>query len=177
MGYLEALCKIGPRMSGTDGMKKQQELLEKHFTELGGKVTYQRFNTGNQAQNFENLARIDTATTQRLAEMHLDRLRALNEPQAQIPEARPVVARQLHLQRVHGTTQADPAQHSGDRECRDDAGQVQAWSDYNSARNSTQASIKALKDKIDRLKQDIKDKENDARDKDRAAQRAKSDAE
>jgi hypothetical protein len=46
MSYLEAVCKIGPRMSGTDGMKKQQELLEKHFTDLGGKVTYQRFNTG-----------------------------------------------------------------------------------------------------------------------------------
>jgi hypothetical protein len=48
MGYLEALCKIGTRMSGTDGMKKQQELLDKHFTDLGGKVTYQRFNTGKQ---------------------------------------------------------------------------------------------------------------------------------
>jgi hypothetical protein len=48
MGYLEALCKIGPRMSGTDGMKKQQEMLEKHFTDLGGKVAYQRFNTGKQ---------------------------------------------------------------------------------------------------------------------------------
>src|ERR1700693_5344310 len=45
MGYLEALCKIGTRMSGTEGMKKQQEMLEKHFTDLGGKVTYQRFNT------------------------------------------------------------------------------------------------------------------------------------
>ena len=50
MEYLEAICKIGPRMSGTDGMKKQQELLEKHFTNLGGKVTYQRFNTGKQAR-------------------------------------------------------------------------------------------------------------------------------
>src|SRR5947209_1163337 len=26
MGYLEELCKIGTRMSGTDGMKKQQEM-------------------------------------------------------------------------------------------------------------------------------------------------------
>jgi hypothetical protein len=58
-----------------------------------------------------------------------------------------------------------------------DAAQLQAWSDYSSARNSTQASIKALKDKIDRLQQDIKDKENDAKDKDKAAQKAKSDAE
>jgi hypothetical protein len=43
MGYLESICKIGPRMSGTEGMKKQQELIEKHFKALGGKVTYQRF--------------------------------------------------------------------------------------------------------------------------------------
>src|SRR5439155_16125423 len=26
MGYLKAICKIGPRISGTDGMKQQQEL-------------------------------------------------------------------------------------------------------------------------------------------------------
>src|SRR5580693_3899624 len=31
MEYLEAICKIGPRMSGTAGMTKQQELIEKHF--------------------------------------------------------------------------------------------------------------------------------------------------
>ena len=43
MGYLKDVCEIGPRMSGTEGMKKQQELLEKHFTKLGGKVTYQKF--------------------------------------------------------------------------------------------------------------------------------------
>jgi len=43
MSYLEAICKIGPRMSGTEGMKKQQELLEKHFQDLGGQITWQRF--------------------------------------------------------------------------------------------------------------------------------------
>ncbi len=43
MGYLESLCKIGPRISGTPGMKKQQELLEKHFKDLGGRVAYQHF--------------------------------------------------------------------------------------------------------------------------------------
>ena len=41
--YLEAICKIGPRVSGTDGMKKQQELLEKHFKDLGASVTLQKF--------------------------------------------------------------------------------------------------------------------------------------
>jgi hypothetical protein len=43
MGYLEAICKIGPRISGGAGMKKQQELIAKHFEDLGAKVTYQRF--------------------------------------------------------------------------------------------------------------------------------------
>jgi hypothetical protein len=43
MGYLEEVCKIGPRISGTDGMTKQQELLEKHFKAHGGTITWQRF--------------------------------------------------------------------------------------------------------------------------------------
>ncbi len=47
MGYLDDVCKIGPRMSGTDGMKKQQDLLKKHFEDKGAKVTFQKF-TGKQ---------------------------------------------------------------------------------------------------------------------------------
>jgi glutaminyl-peptide cyclotransferase len=43
MGYLEAVCKIGPRVSGSEGMRKQQDLVEKHFKGLGAKVSYQRF--------------------------------------------------------------------------------------------------------------------------------------
>ena len=43
MGYLDEICKIGPRQSGTDGMKKQQELMKKHFEALGGRVELQRF--------------------------------------------------------------------------------------------------------------------------------------
>jgi len=50
MQYLEAICKIGPRISGTDGMRKQQELLEKHFTTLGGKVEYQKFKARQRSQ-------------------------------------------------------------------------------------------------------------------------------
>jgi glutaminyl-peptide cyclotransferase len=50
MGYLETVCKIGPRMSGTDGMKRQQDLLEKHFKDQGGKVVYQKF-TARQRSN------------------------------------------------------------------------------------------------------------------------------
>ncbi|WP_148073506.1 M28 family peptidase [Bythopirellula goksoeyrii] len=43
--YLRQLCALGNRMSGSPGMQKQQELLEKHFKELGGQVTWQRFQT------------------------------------------------------------------------------------------------------------------------------------
>ncbi len=43
MKYLEEVCKIGPRISGSAGMTKQQELLEKHFKAQGGKIAWQRF--------------------------------------------------------------------------------------------------------------------------------------
>jgi glutaminyl-peptide cyclotransferase len=58
MGYLEAVCKIGPRISGSEGMKKQQELIEKHFDDLGGKVRYQKFTAkqrGRKATDMANL--------------------------------------------------------------------------------------------------------------------------
>jgi hypothetical protein len=42
-GYLKQVCDIGPRISGTDGMGKQRELLETHFTKLGATVGYQEF--------------------------------------------------------------------------------------------------------------------------------------
>jgi hypothetical protein len=42
-GYLKDICAIGPRVSGTPGMQKQQELLKAHFEKLGGRVTLQRF--------------------------------------------------------------------------------------------------------------------------------------
>ncbi|HEX4591020.1 MAG TPA: M28 family peptidase, partial [Gemmataceae bacterium] len=43
LGYIEELCKIGPRISGSDGMKKQQELIASHFKKLGAKVEFQKF--------------------------------------------------------------------------------------------------------------------------------------
>jgi glutaminyl-peptide cyclotransferase len=42
--YLQQICAIGPRVSGSPGMTQQQQLLEQHFKQLGGEVTYQRFN-------------------------------------------------------------------------------------------------------------------------------------
>lgn len=41
--YLNELCALGPRLSGSDGMKAQQELLVSHFTKLGGKPRLQKF--------------------------------------------------------------------------------------------------------------------------------------
>src|SRR6266516_3626537 len=43
MKYLQAICALGPRMSGTKEMKQQQELIKKHFEDLGAKVTFQSF--------------------------------------------------------------------------------------------------------------------------------------
>lgn len=42
-GYLKQICDIGRRPTGSSGMTAQQALLEKHFTALGGQVSYQRF--------------------------------------------------------------------------------------------------------------------------------------
>lgn len=41
--HVKELCDIGPRISGSDGMKKQIDLLVKHFEDAGGKVTKQEF--------------------------------------------------------------------------------------------------------------------------------------
>ncbi|MEZ6056614.1 MAG: M28 family peptidase [Planctomycetaceae bacterium] len=45
--YLEEVCRLGPRISGTEGMKKQQEMIDEHFTKLGAKVFYQQFDTSH----------------------------------------------------------------------------------------------------------------------------------
>ena len=41
--FLEKVCEIGPRMSGTKGMKQQQDLLLEHFQTTGGAVYFQSF--------------------------------------------------------------------------------------------------------------------------------------
>ena len=58
MEYLKEICKIGTRISGSDGMKKQQELMEKHFEKLGATVTYQKFSAtqrGRKAIDMQNM--------------------------------------------------------------------------------------------------------------------------
>src|SRR3954468_16143280 len=46
-GYLQELCAIGPRPSGSAGMEKQQGLLQSFFKTAGGKLTMQRFRANN----------------------------------------------------------------------------------------------------------------------------------
>jgi glutaminyl-peptide cyclotransferase len=41
--HLATLCELGPRISGSDAMAKQQEIVQKHFEKLGAKVTLQKF--------------------------------------------------------------------------------------------------------------------------------------
>eukprot|EP00913_Durusdinium_trenchii_P028415 g26643.t1 len=42
-GYLEQICRIGRRISGTEGMEKQQKLLADHFRKHGAEVNLQQF--------------------------------------------------------------------------------------------------------------------------------------
>jgi hypothetical protein len=41
--YLEEICALGPRMSGSPGMEAQQKLLAEYFRKLGGTVRFQQF--------------------------------------------------------------------------------------------------------------------------------------
>ena len=43
MAYLQKICDLGPRMSGTKEMEQQQELIIKHFEKLGATVKKQTF--------------------------------------------------------------------------------------------------------------------------------------
>ena len=41
--HLQAICALGPRVSATERMRKQQEYLQAHFEKCGGKVRLQEF--------------------------------------------------------------------------------------------------------------------------------------
>lgn len=41
---LIAICELGPRISATEAMRQQQEMIETRLVELGAAVAYQRFN-------------------------------------------------------------------------------------------------------------------------------------
>lgn len=42
-GYLQQICALGSRKSGSEGMRKQLQLLRDHFHQLGGIVGFQQF--------------------------------------------------------------------------------------------------------------------------------------
>jgi len=49
--YLEQVCAIGTRVSGSEGMAKQRELIVKHFESLGARVTVQEFKATQRSMN------------------------------------------------------------------------------------------------------------------------------
>ena len=49
--YVKDLCDIGPRISDTEGMRKQQELVTKHFEKFGATVARQEFPAKQRSKN------------------------------------------------------------------------------------------------------------------------------
>jgi hypothetical protein len=50
LGYIKQICDLGPRLSGTDAMTKQQELIQKHLEGQGAKVEMQKFTARQRSQ-------------------------------------------------------------------------------------------------------------------------------
>lgn len=46
-GYLEQVCNLGPRISGTEGMTQQQLLIEQHFAQFPCQMTNQDFDVAH----------------------------------------------------------------------------------------------------------------------------------
>jgi glutaminyl-peptide cyclotransferase len=67
-GYLNDLCDIGQRVSGSEGMRRQQEYLQAHFEKAGGRVSLQKF----QARNpLDGISRVEMANL--IVEWHPER--------------------------------------------------------------------------------------------------------
>ena len=43
VAYVSAICELGPRVSGSEAMARQQELVQKHLEKNGATVTFQKF--------------------------------------------------------------------------------------------------------------------------------------
>jgi hypothetical protein len=43
LAYVSAICELGPRVSGSEAMAKQQEMVQRHFEKNGATVTFQKF--------------------------------------------------------------------------------------------------------------------------------------
>jgi peptidase M28-like protein len=50
LGYIKQICALGTRISGSQGMAKQQELLKKQFEQHGAKVELQQFTARQRSQ-------------------------------------------------------------------------------------------------------------------------------
>jgi len=70
MTYLKQICALGTRLSGSEGMKRQQELLQKHFEDLGAKVFRQHFTARQKSKRSETVA-----MTNLIVSWHPERLR------------------------------------------------------------------------------------------------------
>lgn len=70
MGYLKDICALGPRISGSEGMEKQQTLLKKHFEQCGATVAMQRFVAKQVTRKGEEVAMANMIVT-----WHPDRVR------------------------------------------------------------------------------------------------------
>lgn len=70
MTYLKQICAIGTRLSGSAGMKRQQELLHKHFEDLGARVSRQHFTARQKSKRTEAVAMANL-----IASWHPDRQR------------------------------------------------------------------------------------------------------
>ena len=46
IAYLSTVCELGPRISGSEGMTRQQELLRRHFEKHGATVALQKWPGG-----------------------------------------------------------------------------------------------------------------------------------
>jgi hypothetical protein len=69
LGYLNELCKLGPRISGTPAMSLQQARLQKHFESLGATVQFERFTVRQKSREQP----VDMANL--IVSWHLDRPR------------------------------------------------------------------------------------------------------
>ncbi len=64
---LKWVCELGPRISGTEAMNRQQLMLEEHFTKLGGIVKRQEFTVNHPVTH------VATKLTNLIVEWHPDR--------------------------------------------------------------------------------------------------------
>ncbi len=69
--WLKKICNLGPRVSGSEGMKRQQEMLQQYFQELGADVRKQRFKvrhpeTGRQVEMVNLIVRFHPERKKRL---------------------------------------------------------------------------------------------------------------